>query len=232
MLSCFNYISCCFETPKLYSNSVVPNKDESYYINQANTYFSFLETTSKDHIEPNYSPSLIRWEWEPWLILTGLNDERTLIIDSLIRETGKCECLDRELVFYNTNPFVRCRVTFYYGENKTPIKIYEEFTFDGSGNISFIEAWYDVEDNKLQIPEREFDGWPKFCSVKRLSNLIPGYNKTDFILVLESSEMISQAELYDDVKNFKSRAEKFAVSLFAELVEQIIDSRRDKNIPY
>jgi hypothetical protein len=42
-----------------------------------------------------------------------------------------------------TQPFGRCHVTFKYFGRNAPVNIYEEFTFNEFGEITFIEAWPD-----------------------------------------------------------------------------------------
>lgn len=131
--------------PQLLSTVLVPKFEKDYYIDQANQYFDSLDT-SVEKGKPNYSSKLARWEWQPWLILTGFGKEKTLLIDGAIRASGKCICVNREHRFFDQNPFIRSVITFYYGEddivNKTnALRILEEFTFNDSGEITFIEAW-------------------------------------------------------------------------------------------
>lgn len=51
---------------------------------------------------------------------------------------------ERYCRIYPRNPFCRMMVKFYYPDKKTnptPTWIYEEFTFNDRGEITFIEAW-------------------------------------------------------------------------------------------
>jgi len=149
---------------------------DSYYIDQANLYFDSLDTT-RDTPDPKYHEMVARYEWPPWLILTGLQRDRTLFIDKAIRLSGPCVCVNRTHKVFPVNPFVRSVVTFYYGqedidEGTDPLRIYEEFTFNDAGEITFIEAWWGTNYKNL-LPQLTPDGWP-MSEVNRISTKIPG----------------------------------------------------------
>ena len=55
------------------------------------------------------------------------------------------EVIDRDCRFFEVQPFTRCRVVFNYKRKNTFVPIYEEFTFNDRGEISFIEAWTDQD---------------------------------------------------------------------------------------
>lgn len=174
---------------------------------------------------------MARWEWPPWLILTAFHREKMHIIDGLIRDSGPCLCVDRNLKFFPQNPFVRSVIVFYYGQsdidNKTnPLQIYEEFTFNDSGEITFIEAWYDQPYKDL-LPPLDANGWPiSQESVKRLSTQIPGLGNPDGLIDLNSDAMITFAKSRQIVADFRERALNFDKAVAVTLVEQLVQNKR------
>lgn len=81
-------------------------------------------------------------------------------------------------------------VEIQYEGAAEPVRIYEEFTFNNQGEMTFIEAWsYPVSDDKFPFkllprtktldkveaaPDSEGNIWPDQLKVYRLSTLIPG----------------------------------------------------------
>ena len=57
-----------------------PQQSPEYYVAQANLYFDTLDTRADPALVPEYSTRVARWEWPPWLKLTGY--ERDLMISS------------------------------------------------------------------------------------------------------------------------------------------------------
>jgi len=169
--------------PQLLSIVLKPTFEKEYYKDQVNQYFDSLDT-SVEKGKPKYSPKIARWEWPPWLILTGYGDEKMRIIDGAIRKSGQCICVNRQHRFFPQNPFIRSVVTFYYGEedvaNRTnPLRIFEEFTFNDIGEITFIEAWWD-RDYRGLLPPLDDNGWPiDQDAVNRISTQIPGLGNSD-----------------------------------------------------
>ena len=224
--------------PQPLSTVLVPKQPESYYIGQANEYFDSLDT-SVEKGKPNYSVKVARWEWPPWLILTGFHKQKVHVIDGLIRASGPCICVNRTLKFFPQNPYIRSVITFYYGksdiENKeNPLQIYEEFTFNDSGEITFVEAWYDQPYKDL-LPPLDENGWPiSQESVKRLSTQIPGLGNPDGLIDLNSEAMIACAKSNQIVADFRDRAEHFDKAVATVLVEQLVQNKRSMrpaNIP-
>ena len=79
--------------------------------------------------------------------------------------------IDRDCRFFDVQPFARCRVTFHYLRPDKLYKIYEEFSFNNDGEITFIEAWSDELDLLPMGPE---DYWAEGKNVRRMSTKIPG----------------------------------------------------------
>lgn len=132
----------------------------------------------KTTIHPRYASRVIRFEFPPWLLTTGYGAATMKYVDELLRiYQTDYEAIDCR--FFPTQPFGRCRVVFLYGKDdpstdedeRTPCPIYEEFTFNDQGQVTFIEAWTDHED---YLPMDPGDPWAEGEGVKRLSTWIPG----------------------------------------------------------
>ena len=224
--------------PQPLSITLIPQFSKSYYIEQTDVYFDSLDTNKKKG-HPKYSPTIARWEWPPWLILTAFKLENIHIIDTAIRESGPCICVNRNHNFFQQNPFIRTVVTFYYGKNdiekkKNSIQIYEEFTFNDYGEITFIEAWYDQPYLDL-LPQLDTQGWPIVQSdVKRLSTQIPGLGSPGGQIDLNSDEMIACANKNQIVADFCLRAKNFDTAVISTLIQQLIQNKtssRPSHIP-
>lgn len=204
------------------------NKDKEYYISQTNMYFDTLDTSSDVKEYPTYSIKVIRWEWPPWLVLTGFGNVK--YIDEALRFTfaSECKCINRRIEFFKTNPYTRCTVTFYYDGNNIPIDIYEEFTFNSDGEITFIEAWWNKINYQGQLSGVDSIGLPIVST--RMSSLIPGINNKDGV-DLNSKEMQDACDKSALVYDFKKRAQDFELSIIKELLPQIFDSKR-QDLPY
>lgn len=93
-------------------------------------------------------------------------------------------------MFFVQNPFVRMIVEIHYEGSSEPLRIYEEFSFNSQGEMTFIEAWsFPVSDanfpfkllprtktvDKVEAtPDSDGNIWPDQLKVYRLSTLIPG----------------------------------------------------------
>ena len=53
------------------ARSLSPKFSLTYYADQSNKYFDTLDTYADRSSKPKYSSHVIRWEWYPWLYLTG-----------------------------------------------------------------------------------------------------------------------------------------------------------------
>ena len=103
---------------------VKPNKKPQYYIDQSIKYFRTMETTISPMVQPNYSKKVVRWEWEPWLLLTGYGKANLIWTDTLLKlfktAYDKLDCR-----FFKRTQWVAVMI-FDYDGLKCPI--YEEFT--------------------------------------------------------------------------------------------------------
>ena len=173
-----------------FSTDLSPNQPADFYIARADAYFNLI--SGKDHqgknlpsnfLKPEYSKFMVRWEWEPWLLLTGKNSgwsEEWELIDSAIALTLPNSISDRKYRFSTLNPFVRAVVDIKFGGSNQVLRIYEEFTFNTVGEITFMEAWsYDdpalcMDAFHSNVTFKNNIHWPERSSIYRLSTLIPG----------------------------------------------------------
>lgn len=160
----------------LTSENMVPTFPEEYYIEQGLKYFLTMESSVSIKVKPHYSKRVVRWEWHPWLLLTGYGKRNLIITDILLKlNPTKYDTIDCQ--YFARQPFCRCHVVFDYGGKKIPI--YEEFTFNDQGEITFIEAWSDFPS---LLPMDKEDYWAEGDNVERLSTRVPGLgNKTGLI---------------------------------------------------
>lgn len=187
------------------STELVPTQTPEYYVAQANLYFDTLDTRADPSLVPNYAPLVARWEWPPWLYLTGYGR------DNMIESTRSALAVDpstvptRDCRFFPVQPFARCRVSFQYAEG--PCGIYEEFTFDDEGEMTFIEAW-SVFPETLPTSDPN-DLWAEGPNVHRLSTKIPGLGNATGTIDLASPAMQHAAEHDPEVADFVRRANDF-----------------------
>ncbi|CAN5289693.1 hypothetical protein BH09BAC1_BH09BAC1_02570 [soil metagenome] len=117
-----------------------PKFPQEYYIDQGVKYFLTMQSDVPVRVQPAYAKRVIRWEWEPWLLLTGYKRSTLVMSDAMLKLTPtKYDVLDCR--YFAEQPFCRCHVVFNYNGLTCPI--YEEFTFNNQGEITFIEAWSD-----------------------------------------------------------------------------------------
>jgi len=188
---------------------------EDHYIAQSLAYFDTMDTSADMEAGPEYSETIARWEWPPWLKLTGFGRENIEKADTLLRAYPST-IPERSCKAFDENPFGRCRVVFYYeAHGGLGCPIYEEFTFNAAGQVTFIEAWSDQPD---MLPMDEaLDPWGQGHGVTRLSTRVPGLGTTDGTIDLDSQAM-SDAEAADpDVADLAARARDWATTWFAEL---------------
>ena len=177
------------------STALSPKFPADYYRQQCSLYFDTLASNRSDFLIPSYSKDVVRWEWPPWLLLTGKGKANMIALDILLKGyPSKVPAAEREFKIVDTQPFGRSRVTFYFGpEGKDIVKIYEEFTFNDRGQITFIEAWSD-EDGLLPMPSKERDPWGEGDDVNRLSTIMPGLGSPDSRIDLSAVEAAAKTD--------------------------------------
>ena len=177
------------------------NKPANYYVEQGVKYFRSMESLVPKDVRPFYSPLVIRWEWPPWLLLTGYRRLNLINSDIILKlYPTKYDTIDCH--YFEKEPFCRCHVIFNYSGTRIPI--YEEFTFNDQGEITFIEAWSDYPS---LIPMNPKDYWAQADSVKRLSTRIPGLGNATGRINIKANWMTSAAakdpELFDLIRRIK-----------------------------
>jgi hypothetical protein len=203
-----------------------PTQTDSYYVDQGEKYFFTMESTVSPLVVPNYSEQVVRWEWEPWLLLTGFGEANMIWTDILLKlYPTKYEMMDCRA--FETQPFVRCHVVFDYSGHFCPI--YEEFTFNDQGEITFIEAWTD-HDGLLPVNDSS-DYWAEGESVRRLSTKLPGLGNTTGAINLYADWMEEAAIRDADVADFLERARKPYRAYFTELYNHSDDVRQGCEAP-
>jgi hypothetical protein len=231
------------------STQIEPSKPPASYIKRADRYFNQLESKFTHYIFwhgklPSYAPLVARWEWPPdWYRLTGFQKSRTIAADTMIRDAVPCICVDRSHVYVPTNPFVRSVVTFYYGINGrkggNPIYIYEEFTFNASAEMTFIEAWSITKegfDTLTQLAQNNQE-WPDIPpgtsqtngvtpdaipppSFNRLSTQIPGLGYEDGRIDIDGEQMKLAAKANPAIRIFRKQSHHFEVSVIKQVINR------------
>lgn len=178
-----------------------PAQTADYYAEISSRYFDTMDHRVEHEPMP-YSELVARWEWPPWLKLTAYTRENIESTDTLLTlypsivEDRVCEGHDEQ-------PFGRCTVVFYYDEHEgRGCPIVEEFVFNDAGEVTWIEAWSDL------------DG---YRDVPRLSGRIPGLGNAEGRIDLESEAMLAAAEEDEDVADFVTRANDWRDTWLAEL---------------
>ncbi len=180
---------------------LTPTREPTYYVEQANRYFDTLDVDAPEGSRPDYAPLAARWEWPPWLLLTGFTKETLIATEKLLKQADPSTVPVRDCRFFPVQPFARCRVSFSYAGGPCPI--YEEFVFNDAGEMTFIEAWSDLPG---MVPTPEDDPWGERTDIGRLSTRIPGLGKPDGRVELQGAAMQAAAANDADVAEFAKRA--------------------------
>jgi len=184
------------------SRNLTPAFSADYYAQQSSLYFDTLDSGADPLSVPEYSILVARWEWPPWLKLTGLGKPSMVWIDRILR-LYPTSIPERDCRGFDEQPFGRCHVVFYYNDGE-PCPIYEEFTFNDLGEITFIEAWSDLPEF---FPTPDFgDVWAQGPAVRRLSTAVPGLGKPDGLIDLDGDCMRQVAGQNEDVADFLDHA--------------------------
>lgn len=199
---------------------LTPKFSPEYYIEQGVKYFLTMQSDIPIDVQPNYSDLVVRWEWPPWLYLTGYKRDFLIASDIILKlNPTKYDLIDCR--FFEEQPFCRCHVIFDYSGEKCPI--YEEFVFNDQGEITFIEAWSDYE-SLLPMDAGE-DGiwseeeyWAMQDNVKRLSTKVPGLGNETGRIKVSSPWMQYVAENDEDVKELVKRLKSPIKTYFDQLI--------------
>lgn len=182
-----------------YSTELEPKFSPEFYIEESLKYFDTIDSFAPRDSKPEYGKRVIRWEWLPWLYLTGY--KRASMKLDIVLTWYPTTVINRDCRFFNVQPFGRCRVTFHYLKPDVYIDIYEEFTFNDLGEITFIEAWTD-EPHRLPKDDPS-DPWFEGEDVKRLSVKVPGLGRPDGRLNRKALRQLSLID--DELMNLRKR---------------------------
>ncbi len=197
-----------YGTPGATAACLLPTLEPEYYVAEAEAYFDTLDVDASRDSVPNYHPQVARWEWPPWLYLTGYTDIAMVSTADALRVLDPSTVPERDCRFFDTQPFARCYVVFEYEEGPCPI--YEEFTFNEAGEMTFIEAWSDLP---ALLPQDDADRWAESPDYPRLANKIPGLGKPSGTIDLDSPEMSAAAEADAEIADFVRRARDWRAAL-------------------
>lgn len=172
-------------------------------------YFDALDRSAAPDRVPAYAELVARWEWPPWLKLTGYTKTQMEATDKLVKAQAPAVVSHRDCRFFAVQPFARCRVSFDYdkmgGGKGCPI--YEEFTFNEAGEITFIEAWSDAPG---YLPSADAkDLWAQGAAVHRLSTRLPGLGSAAGKLALDTPELAAAAQADAEVADLVARTKNF-----------------------
>ncbi|MEI8356946.1 MAG: hypothetical protein WCH13_00485 [Deltaproteobacteria bacterium] len=187
------------------SSALSPTRPPAFYVEQANLYFDGLDLRADPSLLPNYAELVARWELPPWLWLTGYGRQNMIDTTRAALALDPSTVPTRDCRAFPTQPFARCVVSFEYAQGACPI--YEEFTFDDQGEMTFIEAWSDLPGF---LPNADpADRWAEGREVRRLSTRVPGLGSPEGTIDLDSSWMQEAAARDPEVADFVRRARDF-----------------------
>jgi hypothetical protein len=181
-----------------------PQQSSAYYVAQSQLYFNTLDSSVTNPAAPDYSTLVARWEWPPWLKLTGYQSSVMVATDQVLKAEQPSTVPTRDCQAFTTQPFGRCHVSIQYSGGPCPI--YEEFTFNNAGQMTFIEAWSDLPGLR---PMAASDHWAEASDVQRLSTKIPGLGNSQGLINLNSTWMQQAAKGDPNIADFVSSAENF-----------------------
>lgn len=193
-----------------------PKQTAAYYVDQAQRYFDALDVSAPADSTPTYAELAVRWEWPPWLKLTGYTRQQLETTDKLVKKFAPALVTHRDCRAFAVQPFARCRVSFDYqdqGDGK-PCFIYEEFTFNDAGEQTFIEAWSDLPGLIPMVDAS--DPWAEHSAIHRLSTRVPGLGTASGRIDLDGVAMQQAAAQDPEVADLVARAKNFWPAWTAE----------------
>ena len=181
---------------------LTPQFPAEYYVEEANRYFDTLDLDADRDSVPAYSELVARWEWPPWLLLTGYGKQNLIETAEALLAFDPSTVPFRDCRFFEVQPFARCYVEFEYEGGPCPI--YEEFTFNDQGETTFIEAWSNLP-GMLPFEDPE-DPWAEGPDIHRLATRVPGLGHETGLIDLDSTWMIEAAASDAELADFALRA--------------------------
>lgn len=188
------------------ATELTPKFPPEYYIEQGVKYFQTMQSNVPVRVQPKYAITVIRWEWEPWLLLTGYKRNMMIVTDAMLK-LNPTDYYLLDCRYFDVQPFCRCHVVFNYGGATCPI--YEEFTFNDAGEITFIEAWSDFESLLPMGPGAdgvwdESDYWA-LNDANRLATKLPGLGSHNGRIAIGTPCMDEAAAADPDIAEFVKR---------------------------
>ena len=95
-----------------YSTELKPQFSLDYYAKQSDKYFDTLDSYADRKSKPLYGKTIIRWEWLPWLKLTGY--KRFFMKFDYFLTWYPTRVINRVCKGFDVQPFGRCHVSFEY----------------------------------------------------------------------------------------------------------------------
>jgi hypothetical protein len=134
---------------------------------------------------------------------------------------------------FDTQPFCRCHVVFNYSGKKVPI--YEEFTFNNQGQITFIEAWSDYPSLLPMGPGKDgiwhqTDYWA-MGDANRLSTKLPGLGNATGLIDFASPAMQQAAKTDKDIADLVNRAQHPVLSWLKQLKQHSQELQSGLSMP-
>ncbi len=198
------------------STCSVPTGSPEDYADISSRYFDTMDHSVETVDPPIYSELVARWEWPPWLKLTAFGAENIQTADALLALYPSI-VPERDCRAFEVQPFGRCRVVFYYDAHEgRGCPIYEEFTFNDAGEVTFIEAW---SDQPSMLPMDAEDSWAEGEGVSRLSSRVPGLGTPSGLIDLEGEAMTEAASTDPDLADLVARARDWHQTWLDELAQ-------------
>lgn len=201
------------DTPGATARCRAATQPPDHYVAEALLYFDTLDVTTPEENIPDYADLVARWEWPPWLLLTGFGREDMVRTGLALRDLDPSTVPVRDCRFFPAEPFARCYVVFEYDDGPCPI--YEEFTFNDAGQTTFIEAWSDLPG--LRPAGLEDDPWGEGPDFPRLATRVPGLGTPAGIIALDTPWMEAAAAADPDVADLALRAQDWRFHWAGEL---------------
>lgn len=191
-----------------------PHQTADYYADVSSRYFDTMDYTVALAEPMPYAEWVARWEWPPWLKLTAYGRENIEVADALLTLFPSIVS-ERDCRGFGTQPFGRCRVTFYYDDHQgLGCPIYEEFAFNDGGEVTWIEAWSDQPES---LPMGADDPWAEGDGVARLSARVPGLGTPTGAIALDSAQMAAAEATDPELADFADRARDWHQTWLDEL---------------